>query len=58
MLDESAPYYVVSAASSADVTRTIIDGEPVYDQTSGVTGVDASDMTAVGDASAELWERL
>ena len=58
VLDESAPYYVVSAASSADVTRTIIDGEPVYDQTSGVTGVDDSDMTAVGDASAELWKRL
>ncbi len=58
VLDGSAPYYVVSAASRADVTRTIIDGETVYDQQSGVTGVDDSDMTAVGDASAELWERL
>jgi len=58
VLDGSAPYYVVSAGSSADVTRTIIDGEPVYDQKSGVTGVDDSDMAAVGDASAELWDRL
>lgn len=58
VLDGSAPYYVVSAGSSADVTRTIIDGEPVYDQKSGVTGVEDSDMAAVGDASAELWDRL
>ncbi|MFU1783444.1 amidohydrolase family protein [Haloarcula japonica] len=58
VLGESAPYYVVSAASRADVTRTIIDGRPVYDQQSGVAGVNDSDMTAVGDASAELWERL
>ncbi|KOX92570.1 amidohydrolase family protein [Haloarcula rubripromontorii] len=58
VLDESAPYYVVSAASRGDVTRTIIDGVPVYDQNSGVAGVDDSDMAAVGDASAELWDRL
>ncbi|KAA9395979.1 N-ethylammeline chlorohydrolase [Haloarcula sp. CBA1130] len=58
VLEGSAPYYVVSAASSADVTRTIIDGKTVYDQKSGVTGVDGADMATVGDASAELWERL
>jgi cytosine/adenosine deaminase-related metal-dependent hydrolase len=58
VLDDSAPYYVVSAASSADVTRTIIDGVPVYDQKSGVVGVDDTDMAAVGDASADLWDRL
>lgn len=58
VLSGSAPYYVVSAASGANVTRTIIDGEAVYDQQSGVTGVDDTDMAAVGDASAELWDRL
>jgi cytosine/adenosine deaminase-related metal-dependent hydrolase len=58
VLAGSAPYYVVSAASRADVTRTIVGGETVYDHQSGVTGVDDADMAAVGDASAELWERL
>ncbi|MDS0222784.1 amidohydrolase family protein [Haloarcula sp. S1AR25-5A] len=58
VLAGSAPYYVVSAASSADVTRTIIDGVPVYDQQSGVTGVDDAALATVGDTSAELWDRL
>ncbi|GCF15117.1 chlorohydrolase [Haloarcula mannanilytica] len=58
VLSGSAPYYVVSAASGANVTRTIIDGEAVYDQQSGVAGVTDTDMAAVGDASAELWDRL
>jgi len=58
VLDGSAPYYVVSAASRGDVTRTIIDGEAVYDERSGVTGVTDADMAAVGDASADLWDRL
>ena len=58
VLTGSAPYYVVSAASRADVTRTIVGGEAVYDRQSGVTGVEDADMAAVGEASAELWERL
>ncbi|MBV0902788.1 amidohydrolase family protein [Haloarcula salina] len=58
VLDESAPYYVVSAASRADVTRTIVDGDVVYDPQTGVTGVDDSDLDAVGAASADLWNRL
>ncbi|WP_306061779.1 amidohydrolase family protein [Natronococcus wangiae] len=58
ILRESAPYYVVSAASQADVTRTIIDGDTVYKRGDGVHAVDAEDMKAVGAASAELWERM
>ncbi|WP_336338516.1 amidohydrolase family protein [Haloarcula brevis] len=58
VLAGSAPYYVVSAASRADVTRTIVGGETVYERGAGVTGVDDADMAAVGDASAELWDRL
>ncbi|WP_424004926.1 amidohydrolase family protein (plasmid) [Haloarcula salina] len=58
VLDGSAPYYVVSAASRADVTRTIVDGDVVYDPQTGVTGVDDSDLDAVGAASADLWDRL
>ncbi|WP_323192280.1 amidohydrolase family protein [Halostella sp. PRR32] len=58
VLPESAPYYVVSAASKADVTRTVIDGDTVYSPERGVRGVDSADMDAVGKASAELWDRL
>lgn len=58
VLPGSAPYYVVSAASRADVTRTIVDGEVAYSPDDGVRGVDGSDMEAVGEASAELWDRL
>ncbi|WP_459191066.1 amidohydrolase family protein [Halosimplex sp. J119] len=58
VLPESAPYYIVSAASTADVTRTIVDGDVVYEPASGVKGVDETDMAAVGTASAELWDRL
>ncbi|WP_135822093.1 amidohydrolase family protein [Halostella litorea] len=54
----SAPYYVVSAASRADVTRTVVGGETVYTPEDGVRGVDEADMAAVGEASADLWERL
>ncbi|UHQ96161.1 amidohydrolase family protein [Natrinema halophilum] len=58
VLPESAPYYVVSAASQADVTRTIVDGDTVYERGDGVRGIDAEDMEAVGAASAALWDRL
>ena len=58
VLPGSAPYYVVSAASRADVTRTIVDGETVYTPESGVRGVDEADMEAVGAASEALWARL
>jgi cytosine/adenosine deaminase-related metal-dependent hydrolase len=58
VLPESAPYYVVSAASRGDVTRTIVDGDVVYKRGEGVHGVDDSDMEAVGEASAALWDRL
>jgi len=54
----NAPYYVVSAAGSGDVTRTIVDGEPVYRRGEGVRGVDGDDIRAVGDAAQELWDRL
>lgn len=58
VLPESAPYYVVSAASRADVTRTIVDGEIAYERGEGVHAVDDGDMDAVGEASAALWDRL
>ncbi|WP_435181177.1 amidohydrolase family protein [Halorussus sp. AFM4] len=58
VLPGSAPYYVVSAASRGDVTRTIVDGDVVYERGEGVRGVDDSDMEAVGEASASLWDRL
>ena len=58
MLPDSAPYYVVSAASRADVTRTIIDGEVVYTPEQGVRGVDRDDLDEVGSASEALWDRL
>ncbi|WP_137285660.1 amidohydrolase family protein [Halorussus salinisoli] len=58
VLPGSAPYYVVSAASRGDVTRTVIDGDVVYERGEGVHGVDDSDMEAVGEASAALWDRL
>lgn len=57
ILPGSAPYYVVSAASRGDITRTIIDGDVVYDGDS-VTGVDQSDLDEVGAASEALWDRL
>jgi cytosine/adenosine deaminase-related metal-dependent hydrolase len=58
VLADSAPYYVVSAASRGDVTRTIIDGDVVYEQGGQVQGVTDEDMDAVGAASADLWDRL
>ncbi|UHQ95282.1 amidohydrolase family protein [Haloterrigena alkaliphila] len=58
VLPESAPYYVVSAASRADVTRTVIDGKIAYSPDQGVSGVDEVELEAVGEASAELWDRL
>lgn len=58
VLPESAPYYIVSAASRGDITRTIVDGDTVYTQEGGVAGVSEADMSAVGDASRELWDRL
>jgi len=58
VLPESAPYYVVSAASRGDVTRTIVDGDVVYERGEGVRGVSADDLAAVGDASRRLWDRL
>jgi len=54
----NAPYYVVSAASGGDVTRTIVGGETVYHRGELVQGVTSSDMAAVGTAAAQLWERL
>jgi len=58
VLPESAPYYVVNAASRGDVTRTVVDGEVVYERGAGVQGVSAADREAIGAASAELWDRL
>ncbi len=58
VLPESAPYYVVSAASRGDVTRTVVDGEVVYERGTGVRGVDDSYAHAVGEASRALWDRL
>jgi 5-methylthioadenosine/S-adenosylhomocysteine deaminase len=58
VLPESAPYYVVSAASRGDVTRTIIDGEHVYERGEGVHGVTADALEEVSVASQQLWERL
>lgn len=58
MLAGSAPYYIVSAASRADVTRTIVDGEVVYEPGGGVVGVSETDLEAVGSASEALWDRL
>lgn len=58
VLPESAPYYVVSAASRGDVTRTIVGGESVYTPDTGVEGVTDEDIDAIGDASEDLWARL
>ncbi|MFB6188452.1 MAG: amidohydrolase family protein [Halapricum sp.] len=58
VLAGSAPYYVVNAASRADVTRTVVGGEVVYERGEGVRGVHTSDMEAVGEASEALWDRL
>ncbi len=58
VLPGSAPYYVVSAASRADVTRTIVGGEVVYRPETGVTGVSGADLDEVGAASERLWDRL
>ena len=58
VLPGSAPYYVVNAASENDVTKTIIGGEVVYEKGEGVKGVSEEDLEAVGEASAELWDRL
>jgi len=58
VLPGSAPYYVVSAASRAAVSRTIVDGDVVYERGEGVSGVDAADRRAIGEASERLWGRL
>jgi cytosine/adenosine deaminase-related metal-dependent hydrolase len=58
VLPGSAPYYVVSAASRADVTRTIVGGEVVYTPEDGVTGVSQADYDEIGEASEALWGRL
>ncbi|MFB6352841.1 MAG: amidohydrolase family protein, partial [Halobacteriales archaeon] len=58
VLPESAPYYVVGAASRADVTRTIVGGEVVYTPEDGVAGVTQGDLDEVGRASRQLWDRL
>jgi cytosine/adenosine deaminase-related metal-dependent hydrolase len=58
VLPGSAPYYVVSAAGRADVTRTIVGGEVVYTPEDGVTGVSQADLDAIGQASEALWDRL
>jgi 5-methylthioadenosine/S-adenosylhomocysteine deaminase len=58
VLPGSAPYYVVSAASRGDVTRTIVDGEVVYERGEGVRGVDETYAADVGEASRALWDRL
>jgi len=58
VLPGSAPYYGVSAASRGDVTRTIVDGDVVYERGAGVAGVEDADLRAVGEASEALWERL
>ncbi|MFB6298360.1 MAG: amidohydrolase family protein [Salinirussus sp.] len=58
VLPDSAPYYVVSAAGRADVTRTVVGGEVVYERGEGVRGVDPAEMRAVGEASEALWDRL
>jgi len=58
VLPGSAPYYVVSAAGRADVTRTIVGGEVVYTSEDGVTGVSQADLDAIGQASEALWDRL
>lgn len=55
---ENAPHYVVNAASRADITRTIVGGDVVYEPGEGVSGIDGATMTAVGDASAALWDRI
>ncbi len=58
VLSGSAPYYVVSAASRGDVTRTIVGGDVVYERGDGVSGVPRADVQRIGEASRRLWERL
>jgi len=58
VLPGSAPYYVVSAASRGDITRTLVGGEVVYERGERVRSVDRADMRAVGEASERLWNRL
>ena len=58
VLPGSAPYYVVSAASRGDITRTLVGGEVVYERGERVRSVDRADMRAVGEASERLWDRL
>jgi cytosine/adenosine deaminase-related metal-dependent hydrolase len=58
VLPGSAPYYVVSAAGRADVTRTVVDGEVVYTPQEGVAGVSQEDFEEIGAASEALWDRL
>jgi len=58
ILPASAPYYVVSAASRGDVTRTIVGGSVVYERGEGVHSMDDADRTVIGEASQALWDRL
>jgi len=58
VLPESAPYYIVSAASRGDVTRTVVGGEVAYERGSGVVGYGADEKANIADACAELWDRL
>ncbi len=58
VLPESAPYYIVNAASQANVTTTIVGGDVVYQAGEGVEGVSEADLQAIGEASVELWDRL
>ena len=54
----NAPYYVVSAASRGDITRTVVGGETVYRRGERVRGVSDADLQAVGTAAEALWARL
>ena len=58
VLPGSVPYYVVNSASRADVRATIVGGEVAYERGEGVVGVDDDDLRAIGEASADLWDRL
>jgi cytosine/adenosine deaminase-related metal-dependent hydrolase len=55
---ESAPYYIVDAATSGDITRTIVGGDTVYRRGEGVVGVTDDQLAAVGEAAEKLWNRL
>jgi len=48
----------VNAASQANVKKTIVGGEVVYEEGEGVKGVSEEDLEEVGEESEKLWERL